>query len=99
MDRITSMQAFIHVVESGSFSGAARRLSVSPAVVTGHVQSLERRLGVQLLNRTTRKVNPTEIGRGFYDRCRHILAELEDAEATASAEQRSPRGVLRLNTS
>jgi len=99
MDRITSMQAFIHVVESGSFSGAARRLSVSPAVVTGHVQSLERRLGVQLLNRTTRKVNPTEVGRSFYDRCRHILAELEDAEATVSAEQRSPRGTLRLNTS
>ncbi len=99
MDRITSMQAFMHVVESGSFSAAARRLSVSPAVVTGHVQSLERRLGVQLLNRTTRKVNPTEIGRSFYDRCRHILAELEDAEATASAEQRSPRGTLRLNTS
>ena len=99
MDRIMSLQAFIQVVESGSFAGAARRLSVSPAVITSHVQSLERRLGVQLLNRTTRKVNPTEIGRSFYDRCRRILAELEDAEATASAEQQSPRGTLRLNAS
>jgi DNA-binding transcriptional LysR family regulator len=99
MDRIMSLQAFIHVVESGSFAGAARRLGVSPAVVTGHVQSLERHLGVQLLHRTTRKVNPTETGRRFYDRCRRILAELADAEATASAEQQSPRGTLRINAS
>jgi DNA-binding transcriptional LysR family regulator len=99
MDRITSMQVFVQGVDSGSFSGAARRLAVSPAVVTGHVQALEKRLGVQLLARTTRKLNLTEIGRSFYDRCRLILAELDDAEAMASAEQQSPRGTLRLNTS
>src|SRR5215472_15404092 len=99
MDRITSMQAFVQVVDSGSFAGAARRLSVSPAVVTGAVQSLEKRLGVQLLNRTTRKVNLTEAGRGFYERCSRILAEIDEAESLASALQASPRGVLRLNTS
>jgi len=66
MDRIMSLQAFVQVVDSGSFSGAAKRLGVSPAVVTGHVQALEKRLGVQLLNRTTRKVNLTEVGRGFH---------------------------------
>lgn len=99
MDRIMSMQAFVQVVDSGSFSGAAKRLGVSPAVVTGHVQSLEKRLGVQLLNRTTRKVNLTEIGRSFYDRSSHILAEIEDAESLASAQQSTPRGTLRLNTS
>jgi DNA-binding transcriptional LysR family regulator len=99
MDRIMSLQAFVQVVDSGSFSGAAKRLGVSPAVVTGHVQALEKRLGVQLLNRTTRKVNLTEVGRGFHDRARRILGELEDAESMASAEQSSPRGTLRLNTS
>lgn len=99
MDRIMSMQAFVQVVDSGSFSGAAKRLGVSPAVVTGHVQSLEKRLGVQLLNRTTRKVNLTEVGRGFYDRASRILAEIEEAEGSASAQQSTPRGTLRLNTS
>ena len=99
MDRITSMQAFVQVVDTGSFAGAARRLSVSPAVVTGAVQSLEKRLGVQLLNRTTRKVNLTEVGRGFYERCSRILAEIDEAETLASALQASPRGRLRLNTS
>jgi DNA-binding transcriptional LysR family regulator len=99
MDRIASMQAFVQVVDSGSFSRAAQRLNVSPAVVTGHVQSLEKRLGVQLLNRTTRKVNVTEIGRSFYERSNRILAEIEDAESMASALQATPRGTLRLNTS
>lgn len=99
MDRVSSMQAFVQVVDSGSFSRAARRLDVTPAVVTGRIQSLEKRLGVQLLNRTTRKVNLTEIGRGFYERCRRILAEIDEAEGLASAQQSTPRGVLRLNTS
>jgi DNA-binding transcriptional LysR family regulator len=93
------MQAFVQVVDSGSFSGAAKRLGVSPAVVTGHVQALERRLGVQLLNRTTRKVNLTEIGRALYERCRRILAEVDEAESLASALQATPRGVLRINAS
>lgn len=99
MDRIMSMQAFVQVVDCGSFSGAAKRLNVSPAVITGHVQSLEKRLGVQLLNRTTRKVNLTEVGRSFYDRASRILGEIEEAEGLASAEQSTPRGTLRLNTS
>lgn len=99
MDRIMSMTAFVQVVDTGSFSRAARRLNVSPAVVTGHVKALEKRLGVQLLNRTTRKVNVTEVGRAFYERCGRILAEIDQAESIASAEQSTPRGTLRLNTS
>jgi DNA-binding transcriptional LysR family regulator len=98
MDRVTSMQAFVQVVDGGSFSRAAKRLGVSPAVVTSHIQSLERRLGVQLLNRTTRKVNVTDIGRSYYERCNRILAEVEEAESMASAQQATPRGRLRLNT-
>ncbi|HEX7969963.1 MAG TPA: LysR family transcriptional regulator, partial [Stellaceae bacterium] len=99
MDRITSMTAFVQVVDQGSFSGAAKRLELSPAMVTSHVQSLEKRLGIQLLNRTTRKVSVTEAGRAFYERCIQILAEVEEAEAAASELHSTPRGRLRVNTS
>lgn len=99
MDRIASMSAFVQVVDQGSFSGAAKRLELSPAMVTGHVQALEKRLGIQLLNRTTRKVSPTEAGRAFYDRCIQILADVEEAESAASELHSQPRGRVRLNTS
>src|SRR6266568_3513300 len=99
MDRITSMSAFVRVVEIGSFCGAARRLALSPAMVTSHVQALEQRLGIRLLNRTTRKVSLTEEGAEFYHRCVQILAEIEEAESLASAQRSTPRGTLRVNTS
>ena len=99
MDRITSMTAFVHVVDHGSFSAAAKRLELSPAMVTSHVQALEKRLGIQLLNRTTRKVSVTEAGRAFYERCTQILAEVEEAETAASDLHSTPRGTVRLNTS
>src|SRR5580704_6252419 len=98
MDRITSMTTFVKVVDAGGFSAAARALSISPSVVTNHIQSLEERLGVRLLNRSTRKVNLTEVGHAFYDRCVRIIAELDDAEQVAEALQSKPRGNLRLNT-
>ena len=65
MDRMTSMATFVKVVESGGFSAAARTLSMSPSMVTAHVQSLEERLGVRLLNRSTRRVSLTEVGHAF----------------------------------
>lgn len=68
MDRFTSLTAFVHVVENGGFSAAARRLNMSTTMVSNHVQALEDRLGVRLLNRTTRKVSLTEIGKAYYDR-------------------------------
>jgi DNA-binding transcriptional LysR family regulator len=98
MDRITSMTTFVKVVDTGGFSAAARALNLSPSMVTHHVQSLEERLGVRLLNRSTRKVNLTEVGHAFYDRCVRIIAELDDAEQVAEALQSKPRGTLRLNT-
>jgi Bacterial regulatory helix-turn-helix protein, lysR family len=61
MDRLASMQIFAHVVDSGSFATAATRLDTSPSVITHHVQLLEDRLGVQLLNRTTRRMNLTDV--------------------------------------
>ncbi len=98
MDRLIGIRAFVQVVDSGGFAAAAKRLSLSPASVTHHVKSLEDLLGVQLLNRTTRKVSVTEIGTRFYERYRHILAELEEAERFASTVQMAPRGTLRVNT-
>ena len=99
MDRLASMQTFVQVVDSGSFAGAAKRLAASPAAVTHHVQALEDRLGVQLLTRTTRKLSLTEVGRTFYQHSAHILAQVEEAELSATALQTVPRGLLRLNTS
>src|SRR5215469_13795857 len=67
MDRLVSMRVFVQVVDSGSFAAAAKALKASPASVTHHVQVLEDHLGVQLLNRTTRKLHLTEVGRRFYE--------------------------------
>jgi len=99
MDRMTSMATFVKVVESGGFSAAARTLSMSPSMVTAHVQSLEERLGVRLLNRRTRRVSLTEVGHAYYERCLQILAEADDADQIAQALQSTLRGTLRLNTS
>jgi DNA-binding transcriptional LysR family regulator len=99
MDRLDSMRTFVLVVDSASFAGAAKRLEVSPATVTHNVQLLERYLGAQLLNRTTRRLNLTEIGQQYYEHCSRILAEIEEAERGVTASQTTPRGLLRLNTS
>ena len=96
---MTSMAAFVKVVESGGFSAAARTLGMSPSMVTAHVQSLEERLGVRLLNRSTRRVSLTEVGQAYYERCLQVLADVEDADQIAQALQSTPRGTLRLNTS
>src|ERR1700722_7787533 len=98
MDRITSMATFVKVVDAGGFSAAARALNLSPSVVTNHIQALEERLGVRLLNRSTRKVSLTEVGQAYYDRCVRIIADLDDADQVAEALQSKPRGTLRLNT-
>jgi DNA-binding transcriptional LysR family regulator len=96
MDRFSSLTAFVQVVESGSFSAAARRLNMSKTMVSNHVQALEDRLGVRLLNRTTRRINLTEIGKAYYDRSTQILADLEQADDIAAAQQSTPRGTLRI---
>jgi DNA-binding transcriptional LysR family regulator len=97
MDRVAGMTAFVKVAENSGFSAAARLLNISTSMVTTHVNALEDRLGVRLLNRTTRKVRLTEIGQAYYARCVHILAEIDDADQIAEAQQAKPRGVLRLN--
>lgn len=97
MDSLTGIAAFARVVEAGSFSEAARRLRVSKSVVSAQVQRLEQRLGVRLLQRTTRKVAATEAGLAFYRRCARILAEAEAGEQEAMALHREPRGTLRMS--
>jgi DNA-binding transcriptional LysR family regulator len=96
MDRIASLSAFVRVVESGGFSAAARRLDLSTTTISNQVQALENTLGVRLLNRTTRHVSLTEIGREYYERCSRILEELAEADEMTSALQVTPRGRLRL---
>jgi DNA-binding transcriptional LysR family regulator len=98
MDRLTSLTVFVQVVDSGGFSAAARRLDMSTTMVSHHVQALEDRLGARLLNRTTRKVSLTEVGRAYYERCRQILADIEQADEIAGASQSTPRGTLRIHT-
>ncbi|BBK44615.1 LysR family transcriptional regulator [Allostella vacuolata] len=99
MDRLQSMEAFVKVVEQGSFAGAAEALNLSRAMVSKHVAALEDRLGVRLLQRTTRRLSLTEVGRAYFDRSRDIIHQLAEAEEAASALQSMPRGTLRINCS
>ncbi|WP_434604077.1 LysR substrate-binding domain-containing protein [Pseudomonas sp. R1-7] len=97
MDRFDAMQAFVRVVEAGSFTKAAETLHMSKTTVTQLVQQLEARLRVKLLNRTTRKVNVTADGAAFYERAIRLLADLDDAETSLSGAQAQPRGRLRVD--
>lgn len=97
MDRLSEMEAFVRVVDLGGFTDAARKMGLSKSAVSKHVASLEDRLGARLLNRTTRRVSPTEIGLAFYDRAIRVLAEAEEADAMVSTMQDTPRGELRIS--
>ncbi len=96
MDRFHAIEAFVRVVEAGSFARAAERLGVSVSSVSRHVTELESHLDARLLNRTTRTLSLTEIGRAFHERCVVLLADLEEAETSAGAGAVVPRGTLRL---
>jgi DNA-binding transcriptional LysR family regulator len=97
MDKFHTIEAFARVVEAGSFAGAAKRLGVSVSSVSRLVADLEAHLAVRLLNRTTRRISLTEAGRAFHERSVQLLADLEEAEASASAGAVVPRGTLRLS--
>lgn len=97
MDRIDAMQAFVRVVETGSFTRAADTLQSSRTRVTQLVQQLETHLRVKLLNRTTRKVNVTADGAAYYERVVRLLADLDDAETSLSTASAAPRGRLRVD--
>lgn len=97
MDRFQSMQLFTRIVELGSFTRAAGALDIPRATATHAMKELEARLGTRLLERTTRQVRPTLDGQAFYERCVHLLADLEDAESSLRTVATNPRGTLRLD--
>jgi DNA-binding transcriptional LysR family regulator len=97
MDRFDAMQAFVRVVEAGSFTKAAETLSMNKTTVTQLIQQLEARLRVKLLNRTTRQVNVTPDGAAYYERVLRILGDVDEAENSLSNAQASPRGRQRVD--
>ena len=97
MASLTDIAVFVQVVASGSFTAAAERLDLSKSVVSKYVTRLEGHLGARLLNRTTRRLSLTEVGRVFYERSRRGLEDIEDATQAVSLLQGEPRGTLRVN--
>ncbi|RQH04734.1 LysR family transcriptional regulator [Paraburkholderia dinghuensis] len=98
MDTLVSMKVFRQVVESGSFVGAAERMNLSAAMASKHVAHLEQQLGARLLNRTTRRVAPTEAGREYYERLAQALTELDEAGQAVGAASVVPQGRLRVSS-
>ncbi|MEW6449650.1 MAG: LysR family transcriptional regulator [Pseudomonadota bacterium] len=96
MDRLHGILVFLRVVETRNFSETARSLGVSTSAVSASVQRLEQKLGVRLLNRTTRRVLPTPEGLEFYQRCKPIISELEQAETSVARSGSLPSGRLRV---
>lgn len=97
MDRLDALTLFTRIVETRSFTRAANGLNIPRATATHAIQQLEARLGVRLLERTTRQVRPTLDGQAFYERCVYVLDELEAAEASLQPAAANPRGLLRVD--
>jgi len=96
MDRLEAMKVFCTVVEAGGFAAAADRLGISTSAASRHVAQLEAHLNVRLLNRTTRRVSPTDEGFAYFERCMQLLSDLEEADSMISGGAHLPRGRLRL---
>jgi DNA-binding transcriptional LysR family regulator len=97
LDRITGMQVFSRAVQTGSLSAAARQLSISPGMATKHLDALEKRLGVRLCHRSTRKLSLTEPGQQYLELCSRLLPELEEVETMIASQRVDATGLLRLN--
>src|SRR5262249_54090507 len=95
MDKFMALRVFTRVVAHGGFTAAATRLGQSPSAVTKTISRLEDELGAQLFNRSTRRLRTTDFGQEFYERCVHILAELQEAEAAIRRGSGVPRGAIR----
>ena len=96
MPYLESLRVFVRVVELGSITAGGRDLRLTPAVASNRVKELERRLGVRLFNRTTRKLAPTEAGQSFYDHARQVVRSLDEAEAVMAGYAGNPRGAIRI---
>lgn len=97
MDRLNCMNTFVKAVELGSISAAANELDLSPQLAGKHIRMLEEGLGIKLLNRTTRQQSLTDGGQRFYERAKHILAEMSAAEDLIAETRAEPRGRLRIS--
>jgi DNA-binding transcriptional LysR family regulator len=97
MDKFLEMKTFAAVVDGGSFVQAADALDMSKPAVSRHVAELEQRLGVRLLQRTTRKLSLTEEGRLFYGRCKTVLADVEVAEEEITSQSIAVKGLIKVN--
>lgn len=96
MDRLLSMAVFVKAVDLGSFAATANELGLSGPMVGKHIRFLEERLGLRLLNRTTRRQSLTGFGQVYYESCRIVLAEVDAADAHAADQLLEPRGKLRV---
>lgn len=96
MPYLESLRVFVRVIELGSITAGGRDLRMSPAVASNRIKDLELRFGVRLLNRTTRKLVPTEVGRAFYDSARRVIETVDEAEAVVSGFSGNPHGALRV---
>ena len=99
MDRLMTMQVFIRVVETASFSKAAAELGTTQPTATKAVAEAEQRLGVRLLHRSTRGVTPTEVGLLYYERCKQVVREVDEAENVTALLQSGATGTLRISSS
>ena len=97
MDKLSGLQAFVKTADLGSFVAAGRALEISASAVGKSVARLEQDVGVRLLQRSTRRLQLTDEGRLFHERCRRILDDLDDAQAMLSHAQEAPRGRLRVS--
>lgn len=96
MDKLRAMKVFVRAVEAGSLTGAADALGMSGPAVVRSLAALERAVGVRLIHRTTRRSSLSDEGREYYERCKRVLAEVEDADASLSSRRTEPKGRLRL---
>jgi DNA-binding transcriptional LysR family regulator len=97
MDKLEAMNAFAKVVALGSYAEAARALGLTRSAVSKAVMELEHHLGARLLDRTTRRVGPTEAGLAYYERCLDVLSRIEETELQISRLHHEPKGLLRVN--
>ncbi|MBL8329566.1 MAG: LysR family transcriptional regulator [Rubrivivax sp.] len=99
MDTLDGLRLFVRVVETGSFSKASAHLGITQPTATKHVAALEARLKARLFHRSTRGVTPTEVGAAYYDKCKRILQEMDEADDVAALMQARLQGTLRVNAS
>ena len=96
MDRIDLMRTYLSVADTGSFVGAAKRLDMTPQLVSKYIRALEDELGSQLFHRSTRKVSMTDTGAAFYDRCARLIHDFEELKADVQQNHRNPTGELKV---